>query len=180
MAETNLDTASGDCLYCSDIDEVSVQIAHKKYRKRVRVSCKLSKGSDWMEAQMKRIRDSHQDVWGLDNKIIRTEWKHALVDDCTSFKMRRMATRTDQLLHIAEATGSKIYTRESQAETQGLAKALVLSLKQFHACYYRLYKKGTTRAMVGLQGLHSSDAFWHLNMLASVSLKSYCPWYYKF
>ena len=30
--------------------------------KRVRASCKLSKGSDSMEAQMKRIGDSHQDV----------------------------------------------------------------------------------------------------------------------
>ena len=28
---------------CSDTDEVSVRTAHKKYRKRVRASCKLSK-----------------------------------------------------------------------------------------------------------------------------------------
>ena len=38
-------------------------------------------------------------------------------------------------------------------------KTLVLSLKQYHACYYWLYEKGMTRAMVGLQGLHSGDAF---------------------
>ena len=99
---------------------------------------------------MKRIRDSPHDMWGHDHKIIRAKQKHALVDDCTSFKMRRMATRTNQLLHIAKATGSKIYALESEVGAQGLAKALVLSLKQFHAHYYRLYKRGTTRAMVGL------------------------------
>ena len=124
---------------------------------------------------MKRIEDGHQDVWGHYHKIIRAEQKHTLADDHTSFKMRQMATRTNQLIHIAKATGSKIYTRESEAEAQGLAKALVLSLKQFHDHYYRLYKKGTTRAIVGLQGLHFSDAFWHLNMSASVGLKSSCP-----
>ena len=71
-----------------------------------------------------------------------------------------MTTRADQLLCIAEATGSKTYTRESEAETHGKAKALVLSLKQYHTHYYRFYEKGTTRAMVGLQGLHMSDTFW--------------------
>ena len=33
--DSDMDTASGDCISCSDIDEVSVQTAHKKYRKRV-------------------------------------------------------------------------------------------------------------------------------------------------
>ena len=32
----NLDTASGDCLSCSDTDEVSIRTAHKKYIKRVK------------------------------------------------------------------------------------------------------------------------------------------------
>ena len=41
-----------------------------------------------------------------------------------------MMARTDQLLCIAEATGSKIYTREVEAETHGRAKTLVLLLKQ--------------------------------------------------
>ena len=77
-----------------------------------------------MDAQMKRIKGGHQDVWGHDHKIIRAEWKCALAGDHTSFKMRQMATRTDQLIHITNATGSKIYTREAQ----GSAKALVLSL----------------------------------------------------
>ena len=99
--------------------------------KRVRPSCKLSKGNDWMETQMKRIGDSHQDVWGHDHKIIRMEWKCSLVEDHTSFELRRMMIRTDQLLCIAEATVSKFDTRESGAGTCDPAKALVLSLKQF-------------------------------------------------
>ena len=44
--------------------------------------------------------------------------------------------RTDQLLCIAEATSSKIYTRDMEAEIYGRAKTLVLSLKQHHAHYY--------------------------------------------
>ena len=62
-----------------------------------------------------------------------------------------MLVRTDQLLCIAEATGSNIYTRESETKTHGRVKTLVLSLKQYHTCYYQFYEKGTTRAMVGLQ-----------------------------
>ena len=38
-----------------------------------------------------------------------------------------MMTRTDQLLHIAEATVSKMYTRELEVETHGQSKALDLS-----------------------------------------------------
>ena len=32
---SDMDTVSGDCLSCSDIDEVSVQTAHKQCRKRI-------------------------------------------------------------------------------------------------------------------------------------------------
>ena len=47
-----------------------------------------------------------------------------------------MMIRTDQLLCIAEATGSKIHTGESEAETHDKAKTLVLLLKQYHThCY---------------------------------------------
>ena len=133
-----------------------------------------------MDAQIKRIKGGHQDMWGHDHDIIRDEWKHTLADDCTSFEMRCMAIRTDQLIHITEATGSKIYSRESEVGAQGLAKALVLFLKQSHAQYYRFYEKGPTMAMVGLQGLYSSDTFWYLNVLTSVGLKSFCPWCLKF
>ena len=129
---------------------------------------------------MKRIKGGHQDVWGHNHGIIRVKWKCDLTDDHTSFEIRQMTTMTDQLIHIAKATGSKIYTRESEVRAQGLVRALVLSLKQFHAQYYRFYKKGPTKAMVGLQGLHSSATFWHLNMSTSVGLKSFCPWCLNF
>ena len=91
----------------------------------------------------------------------------------------KMTTRTEQLLHITEATGSKIYTRKSEVETYGKAEALVFSLKQYQTHYYGFYEKGTARAMVGLQGLHTNDNFWHLNVSARVELKSFCPWCLK-
>ena len=57
--------------------------------------------------------------------------------------MQKMMIMTDQLLHIAEATSSKIHTRESEAETHGRVKTLLLSLKQYHTHYYHCYEKGT-------------------------------------
>ena len=36
-----------------------------------------------------------------------------------------------------------------------------------------------TKAMVGHQGLHSSDTFRCFNMSSSVGLKSFCPWCFK-
>ena len=103
------------------------------------------------------------------------KWDHALEEECNSFEMCKMTVRMDQLLCIAEATNSKVYTHESEAEAHGQAKALAFSLKQYHAHYYWLYKKGTTRAMVGFQGLHLGDAFRCSNVSSSVDLKSFCP-----
>ena len=77
------------------------------------------------------------------------------------------------------ATDSQIYTRDSEAKAHCWAKTLVLLLKQCHACYYCFYEKGMTRAMVGLQGLHLSDAFRCYSMSSSVGLKSFCPWCFK-
>ena len=70
LADSYLDTASDNCLSCSNTDEVSIRSAHKKYRKRVRASYKLSKGIDWTDTQMKRIEDSCQEVWGHDCKSL--------------------------------------------------------------------------------------------------------------
>ena len=119
-------------------------------------------------------------MWDHNHEIIRAEWKYTLAYDCTSFELRQMTTGTNQLISIAKATGSRIYTRESEVGAQGSAKALVLSLKQFHAHYDRPYEKGTNRVMVGLQGLYSSNTFWHLNVLASVGPKSFFPWCLQF
>ena len=49
------------------------------------------------------------------------------------------------------------------------------SLKQSHACFYKLYEKGMTQAMVSLKGLHMSDAFRCPSISASVGLKSFAP-----
>ena len=89
-------------------------------------SFKLHKSNLWTETQQKRINDSHQDIGGNDHKIIRTEQKCALVEDCTSFEMCRMMMRAEQLLHIAEGTGSKIYTRESEDSWPSKGLGLVL------------------------------------------------------
>ena len=117
-------------------------------------------------------------MWGHDQGIIRMEQDCAL-EDHSSSKMHKVTGRTDQLLHIAGATNSKVYTQESEAEAHGWMKALVLSLKQHHAHYYWLYERGTTMAMVGLQGMHLGDAFRHSNISSSVGLKSFWPWCFK-
>ena len=86
-----------------------------------------------------------------------------------------MTIGTDQLLCIAEATGSKTHARESEAETHSRANTLVLLLKHYHTHYYRFYEKGTMRAMVGLQELHTNDAFQCSNVSSSVGLKLFPP-----
>ena len=111
VANSDMDTASRDYVTCSYIDEVTIQTAWKKYWKRVQASCRISKGSLWTEAQLKRISDSHQAVWRHDHESIQTEWDCTLLEDCNSFEMCRMKVRTDQLLCIAVATDSQIYTR---------------------------------------------------------------------
>ena len=106
-----------------------------RHRQCICVNCQQEvqeEGAGLLQAKQKqslekRINDSYQGVWGNDHKIVRTERKHSLTEYCTSFEMQRMRTRTDQLLHIAEDTGSKIYTKESEAETHSKEKALVLS-----------------------------------------------------
>ena len=114
-----------------------------------------------------------------DHECIQAEWDCALVEDCSSFDMHRMTVRTDQLLHIATATDSQIYTRDSEAETHGWAKTLLLSLKQYHGHYYHFYEKRMTRALRGLQGLHLSDVFRCSNVSFTVGLKSLCPWCFR-
>ena len=90
-----------------------------------------------------------------------------------------MKVRTDQLLCMAKATGSRIYTRELEVKSHGRTRILVLLLKQYHVHYYQFYEKGTTRAMVSLQVLHTSNTFQCFNMPASVGLKSFCPWCFR-
>ena len=90
VAVSYLDTISGDCIMCSDTDEVSIQTVPKKYQRRVRASCKLKKGNIWTEVQLKRSNDSCQDVWRHDHEIVRPEWKCALAEDHNSFEIGKM------------------------------------------------------------------------------------------
>ena len=92
--DSDLDTASGDCLSCSDTNEISMRRACKKYSKRVRASCKLSKDMDWTDTQIKRIEGCHQEVWGHNHEIIRAKWKCALADDY--FLQNEMNDHKDQ------------------------------------------------------------------------------------
>ena len=90
-----------------------------------------------------------------------------------------MMVRTDQLLCITEAPGSKFHWQGSAAETDSRAKKLVQLLKQYHAQFYHFYEKGSTRAMIGLQGLHSNDTFQGSNVAVRMGLKLFCPWCFK-
>ena len=113
MADSDMESASRNCVTSSDTDKVTIWTTHKKYRKRVQASCSLDMDSIWSEAQLKWISDSCQAVWGYDQEIIRMEQDHALEEDHSSFEMHKMTVRTDQLLHTAEATNCKVYTHES-------------------------------------------------------------------
>ena len=77
-------------------------------------------------------------------------------EDYGSFEVNKMMVQTDQLLHIKEATD--IYSLDHEAKVQGRKKTLVQELKQFPTCFYCLYEKGKTHAMVSLKGLHLGDA----------------------
>ena len=109
MADLDMESAFGDCFTCLDMDEVTIRVTQKKYRKRVWASCNQGKGGLWSETQLKQIDDSCQAMWGHDHEIIRMEWDQALEEDCSSFEKCRMTIRTDQLLHIAEATSSSLH-----------------------------------------------------------------------
>ena len=139
----------------------------------------IARGCLWFEAQLKQIKDSCQAIWESDHEIVWTEREIALWEDCTSFKVNKMTVRTNQLLWIKGATDSKIHTQESEAKVHGRKKTLMQSLNQFHACFYQLYEKGMTWAMVSLKGLFMSDAFRYSNVSASMGLKSFCPWCLK-
>ena len=179
VVDSDGNTASGDCVSCSDTNGASVRTSHKKYHKRVHASCKSGKGSDCTEAQLKRINDSWQDVWGHVLAIIRSEQTHALEEDQESFKMQKTAVQMDQLLCITEAIVPKFYHHESETEMERRERKLVLSLKQYYTQFYHFYEKGSTRATVCLQGFHSGDAFHCSNVAASMGLKSFCPWCFK-
>ena len=179
VANSDMDTASGECITSSDTDEVTIQTVEKKYQKRVWASCRLSKGSLWTEGQLKRIGNSYQVVWGHNHESIQAEWDCPLAEDCNSFEMHRMMVRTDQLLHICNSHWlPNLHQRlRDQSPWQGKDSG---SVPERIWCPLLLFLwKWMTRAMVSLQGLHLSNAFRCFNVSSSVDLKSFCPWCFK-
>ena len=85
VADSYMDTTSGDCITCLDTDEVTIGTTQKKYWKKVWASCRLSKGNLWTKSQLKRISHSHQAMWGHDHESVQTEWDCTLMEDCNSF-----------------------------------------------------------------------------------------------
>ena len=67
VEDSNLDTASRDCISCSDTDEVSTWTVHKKYRKRVWASCRQCKGS---------LCTAEKDQWQSPGHVGTWPWKH--------------------------------------------------------------------------------------------------------
>ena len=78
-----------DCVSCSDTDEVSIKTAYKKHQRRVQASCRLSKGSLCMEAQLKRISDSCQDMWGHNHQALEQSRKALLWKTTTPMRCRK-------------------------------------------------------------------------------------------
>ena len=134
VANSDMESASQHCFVCLNTDKVTIRISQKKQRKRVQASCSLGKGGLWSEAQLKWIGNSCQAMWGHDHEISRTEEDCTLEEDHSSFEMHKTVVRTDQLLHIAEATNSKVFAWKSEAKAHGQMKALVLSLKLLRIC----------------------------------------------
>ena len=60
MADSNLESASGDCLSCLDTKEVVIRNAWKRFQKKVQAPCSIVRGCLWSQSQLKQIQDSHQ------------------------------------------------------------------------------------------------------------------------
>ena len=161
VADSNLESATGDCLTCSDTKETAVRYSHQKFCKKVQASCKLTRWSLLKVSQMVLIDKTHQAVWGSSFSIVNEEWDPTLKEDFSSSEADKMAVWTDQLLWIKEATDVKnIYPREPKADVHGKKKTLVQLLKQFYTHFYQLYERGTICAIVNLLGLHcGSEVF---------------------
>ena len=52
-ANSDLEEDSGDCLTCSDMEEVAVRTAQKRFWKKVQTFCSIARGCLWSEAPSK-------------------------------------------------------------------------------------------------------------------------------
>ena len=147
-------------------------------RKRVWASCRLSKGTLWTEIQLKWISDSHQDVWGHDHEEhVRTEQEtHSCGRPQLPWDAKNGGQDWPKCSTSLRLLAPKFTLKSWRPKSMAGKRTLVLLLKQHHTHYYQFYDKGTTMPMVGLQGLHMSDAFCQCsNVSASLGLKSFCP-----
>ena len=169
-----------DCLTCSDTKEAAVRSACKRFCKKVQALCSPGKQGIWKDTELEQIKNNCNIVWGSDYEVIKTKWDLTLDRDPNSLEVWEMMVCTDELFQIKVAINVRnIYPQEHKVDFDGREKALVQLLKQFHACYYQLYEKGMTHAMMGLQGLHSSDTHKCPHISAGVGLNSFCPWCLK-
>ena len=82
---------------------------------------------------------------------------------------------TDQLLCIAKATDSQIYTKDLDAEAHGCVEDSGIVAETIQHPPLPFYEKGMTRAMIDLQEMHSSNTFRCSNVSSSVGLKIILP-----
>ena len=58
-ADSDLESASGGCLTYSDMEEVAIRTAQKRFQK---APCNIMRGCLWSEAEVRHIKDSHQAI----------------------------------------------------------------------------------------------------------------------
>ena len=56
VADSDLESASGDCITCSDMGEVATRNAQERFQKKVRAFCSIARGFLWFEAQLRWIK----------------------------------------------------------------------------------------------------------------------------
>ena len=53
VADSDLESASGGCLTCSDTEEVAIRTAQKRFWKKFQAPCSIARGCLWSESQLK-------------------------------------------------------------------------------------------------------------------------------
>ena len=180
-AKCGPELATGDFLTYSDTMEVAINSAHKKLHRKVHASCSITKCCLWLEAQLEQIGDSHAKLYGrVTIRSLRQSRSLLSRKISHSFQVNKMMDRTEQLLQIKEATHLKIHSCELEAGVQGRKKTLLQSLRQCHACYYRLVWEGHYLCHSWLVRIAFGQCFQvPLTFPPSVGLKSFCPWCLK-
>ena len=177
-ADSNLESASGDCLTCSDTKEVAIRTTQKRLWKKVRASCSIARGCLWSEAQLKQIKDSHQAIWESNHEIVWTEQEMTFREDHTSFKVNKITVRTDQLLQIRghpfknPHMGIRGWGPWPKGNPCAIFKTISCMLLSIIWKWYDLGHGWPPRAI-------NEQCFRWCNVSASRGLKSFFPWCLK-